>query len=77
VVGLPRSFPYYFTTVGDRYQDPAVDVPGRSEPDRLVPLARGQVAAARERLRRVDPPALADEEGYWSVVIEQMGYGHL
>lgn len=27
VVGLPRSFPHYFTTVGDRYQDPAVDVP--------------------------------------------------
>lgn len=28
-------------------------------------------------LRELDPPALADEEAYWSVVVEQMGYGHL
>jgi SUKH-4 immunity protein len=28
-------------------------------------------------LRQLDPAALADEEGYWSVVVEQMGYGHL
>jgi len=28
-------------------------------------------------LRQLDPAALADEEAYWSVIVEQMGYGHL
>ena len=31
----------------------------------------------RQALAELDPPALADEEAYWSVVVEQMGYGHL
>jgi SUKH-4 immunity protein len=147
-VGLPRAFPYYFTTVADRFQDPAVDVAdggslirlcrwqevellrlgsnyGRyvcveagsghvsqvpqepsksSEPEfvnssvetfaafllrvRLRQLAGGLDGLTDEELearaevfldalRQLDPPALADEEGYWSVVVEQMGYGHL
>jgi SUKH-4 immunity protein len=147
-VGLPRAFPYYFTTVADHYQDPAVDVAdGQSligvywwrdtELLRLgsnygqyvcVEAGRGEVVqvpqeASDERtpsfvnssvdafaafllrvrlrqlaggldelsdeelearsqvflgaLRELDPAALADEEGYWSVVVEQMGYGHL
>jgi hypothetical protein len=147
-VGLPRAFPYYFTTVGHRYQDPAVDVAdgasligayrwledellrlgsnygeyvcveggsghvirvpqeplGPTEPGfvnssvdtfvafllrvRLRQLAGGldelsdDEVEARARvflaaLERLDPPALADEESYWSVVVEQMGYGHL
>jgi hypothetical protein len=147
-VGLPRRFPYYFTTIADHYQDPGVDVadgaslvglyqwgevemlrlgsnygqyvclaPGtgqvtqvpqepseRSEPDfvnasveafvafllrvRLRQLAGGlddvsdEELEARaevflEALRELDPAAVANEEGYWSVVVEQMGYGHL
>lgn len=149
-VGLPRAFPYYFTTVADHFQDPAVDVAdGQSliglHPWRDIELLRlgsnyGQyvcveagsgnvvqvpqeVSAAttpgpgfvnssveafvafllRVRLRQLaggldelsddelearsqvflaalrelDPAALADEESYWSVVVEQMGYGHL
>lgn len=147
-VGLPRAFPYYFTTVGHHNQDPAVDVPdgvsligpyrwrevellrlgsdyggyvcleggsgnvihlpheppNATEPAfvnssveayvafllriRLRQLAGGldevgdEELEARARvfhaaLRELDPPALADEEAYWSVVVEQMGYGHL
>jgi hypothetical protein len=147
-VGLPRAFPYYFTMVADRYQDPAVDSedgasligsyqwrerellrlgsnygqyvciePGSghviqvpqepsdsARPDfvnssvetfaafllrvRLRQLAGGLDDTSDEELearaevflgtlRALDPPAVADEEGYWSVVVEQMGYGHL
>jgi hypothetical protein len=146
-VGLPRTFPYYFTMVADRYQDPAVDLANGAsligayswqgaellrlgsnygqyvclqdgnghviqvpqDPDadgpsfvnssveafaafllrvRLRQLAGGlddvrdeELEARAEvflgSLRELDPAALAEEEGYWSVVVEQMGYGHL
>lgn len=143
-VGLPRAFPFYFTTVADRYQDVAegesligpyrwrelellrlgssyrgylcLDAanghvtevsPNPSderEPDfvnssveafaafllrvRLRQLAGGlddvsddelelRADVFFDALRQLDPAALADEERYWSVIVEQMGYGHL
>jgi hypothetical protein len=147
-IGLPRTFPYYFTTVADRYQDPAVDAtdgasligPYRWRDTELLRLGSnygqyvcveagsGQVSQVPQEpsdsskpsfvnssvetfvafllrvrlrqlaggldelsdeelearadvfldaLRQLDPPAVVDEEGYWSVVVEQMGYGHL
>ena len=146
-VGLPRTFPYYFTAVADDREDPGVDVADRAsligpyrwrdhellrlgsnygeyvclEPRsghvlslprqgsdaprsefmnssvqafaafllrvRLRQLAGGLdefgdeelEARARvfaEALRALDPLALVDEEAFWSVMVEQMGYGH-